>query len=139
MGSAAANARTKSGARAKRSLAAGQVGTRQASAGTAKVATVSVGDLRTNFKAVEAKLAKGMRVQVTRRGEVVAEVLPAAATMSSDRRFLDSSRSSEERRKGWLDFLDEREASMRAIWGDKPVDLDTTALISEGRDRDLLL
>jgi antitoxin (DNA-binding transcriptional repressor) of toxin-antitoxin stability system len=128
MGSAAANSRIRSSVRTKRSSAA-QEAMRPASAGTAKVATVSVGDLRTNFSAVEAKLAKGMRVQVTRRGEVVAEVLPLAASYVPF----------EEKRKGWLDFLEERKASMRAIWGDKSVDLDTTALISEGRDRDLLL
>jgi hypothetical protein len=36
------------------------------------------------------------------------------------------------------EFMREREASLKKIWGGKPVDIDTTALISEGRDRDFL-
>ena len=35
---------------------------------------VTVGELRSNFKAGEAKPAKGVRVQITRRGEIVAEI-----------------------------------------------------------------
>ena len=112
MGTAATSARA--GAKAKRAVGR--------AAGATKVATVTVGELRTNFKAVEAKLAKGVRVQVTRRGEVVAEVVPAVAEPNDFARHVP-------------DMM----ARMREIWGDKPVDIDTTALISESRDRDFLL
>jgi antitoxin (DNA-binding transcriptional repressor) of toxin-antitoxin stability system len=95
---------------------------------SSKTATVTVGELRTNFKAVEAKLAKGVRVQVTRRGEVVAEVVPAAVQpvdrAGSPERFQEWLRGQKE----WL----------RQTWGDKPVDIDTTALVREIRHRDLL-
>jgi hypothetical protein len=30
-------------------------------------------------------------------------------------------------------------ARLKRIWGDKPLDIDTTALVSEGRERDLPL
>ena len=94
--------------------------------GAAKVATVTVGELRTNFKAVEAKLAKGVRVQVTRRGAVVAEVVRPEQTVcaGSPERFREWVRGQAE----WL----------RQTWGDKPVDIDTTALVLETRHRDLL-
>ena len=122
MGTAATTA--KAGMKTKRPVAK-QV----ASTGAAKVATVTVGELRSNFKAVEAKLAKGLRVQVTRRGEVVAEVQAPAHVVNGEAPV----------KKGWLEFLEERTARMREIWGDQPVNIDTTALISEGRDRDFLL
>jgi hypothetical protein len=94
-----------------------------------KIAVVTVGELRSSFKAVEKKLAKGMRVQVTRRGAVVAEMLPALGAMKSQ----------SIPKRSFADYLPEMQARMREIWGDKPVDIDTTALISEGRDRDFLL
>jgi len=78
MGSASAATREKTGrSRAK------------AVAGAGMVATVSVGELRSNFKAVEAKLAKGPRLQVTRRGEVVAEVLAPVVPTVEQRSFAD--------------------------------------------------
>jgi len=118
MGSAAAT--TKAAAKTKRPMAE-----RMGSAGAAKVATVTVGELRTNFKAVEAKLAKGLRVQVTRRGEVVAEVLPVAPTETKEPR-------------SFADRMPEFMAQLKEIWGPKPLDIDTTALVSKGRDRDFL-
>ncbi len=106
------------------------VSKRAESDGASKVTAVTVGELRTNFKSVEEKLAKGVRVQVTRRGSVVAEVVPAeqpgiAQTL--------------ERKKTWLEFLTSHQARMKEIWGETVLDVDTTALISEGRDRDFLL
>jgi len=85
-----------------------------------KIVSVTVGELRSNFKAVEAKLGKGMKVQITRRGAVIAEMLPPATqpAIQYDR----------------PDF----KARLRRIWGDTPLDIDTTAIVSEGRSRDLL-
>jgi antitoxin (DNA-binding transcriptional repressor) of toxin-antitoxin stability system len=97
-----------------------------------EVATVTVADLRTNFKAIEAKLAKGVRIQVTRRGEVIAEMFPAPAPPAV------AAGIRAEQKQNWADFLAERQAALRDIWGDTPVTFDTTALISEGRERDLL-
>jgi hypothetical protein len=91
-----------------------------------------VAELRSNFKAIEAKLANGLRIQVTRRGEVVAEMFPPPTPLAV------AAGSHAEKSKSWPDFLTARQAALRAIWGDKPVNFDTTALISEGRDRDLL-
>lgn len=88
------------------------------------VASVTVGELRSNFKAVEAKLAKGVRVQITRRGEVVAEIAPPASNASAPADFADR--------------MPEFKTRLRKIWGPRPVKIDTTALISEGRDRDLV-
>jgi antitoxin (DNA-binding transcriptional repressor) of toxin-antitoxin stability system len=97
---------------------------RAASAGAAKVATVTVGELRSNFKAVEARLAKGLRVQVTRRGEVVAEVqAPAAETTVAG---------------GLARKMPDFMARLKEIWGPEPLDIDTTVLVSEGRERDFL-
>jgi antitoxin (DNA-binding transcriptional repressor) of toxin-antitoxin stability system len=93
-----------------------------------KTVTVTVGELRTSFKAVEAKLAKGTRVQITRRGEVVAELVAPSVSPA------ESSRS----RLKFVDLLREREDWLQQTWGDQPVNIDTTALISEGRDRDFL-
>jgi antitoxin (DNA-binding transcriptional repressor) of toxin-antitoxin stability system len=90
---------------------------------------VTVGELRSSFKAVEEKLAKGMRVRVTRRGEVVAEMLPA----------LEATKTQTVQKRSFADYLPEMRARMREIWGDKSVEIDTTALISESRDRDFLL
>jgi hypothetical protein len=89
-----------------------------------RVATVTLGELRSNFKAVEAKLAKGTRVQVTRRGTVVAEVLPPIVEppLQANAPFQ----------------LPDFKARLRKLWGDKPWDIDTTALVSEGRSRDFL-
>ncbi len=97
-----------------------------------KVATVTVADLRGNFKTIEAKLAKGLRIQVTRRGEVIAEMFPVPALPAG------VARTHVEKNQSWPDFLAARQAALRKIWGNKPVNFDTTALISEGRDRDLL-
>jgi antitoxin (DNA-binding transcriptional repressor) of toxin-antitoxin stability system len=97
--------------------------------GAPKTATVTVGELRTNFKAVEAKLAKGVRVQVTRRGAVVAEVVPLVEGSSAARPVP---------RVRFVDRLPEIEATLKEIWGDEPVDIDTTALVMETRHRDLL-
>jgi hypothetical protein len=58
---------------------------------------------------------------VTRRGEVVAEVVPPVAE-----------------RNDFARHVPEMMARMREIWGDKPLDIDTTAWVSEGRDRDFL-
>lgn len=94
-------------------------------AGTRKgVASVTVAELRSNFKAVEAKLAKGVRVQVTRRGEIVAEIAPPAVDASAKTEFADR--------------MPEFKARLRKIWGSRPVKVDTTAVISEGRGRDLV-
>jgi antitoxin (DNA-binding transcriptional repressor) of toxin-antitoxin stability system len=114
---------------ASATVRAGKSPVRSRKKGVPKTATVTVGELRTNFKAVEAKLAKGVRVQVTRRGAVVAEVVPAtegeSAAISIPRvRFIDR-----------LPLI---EASLKEIWGDEPVDIDTTALVLETRHRDLL-
>ena len=91
---------------------------RSASAPT--VAKVTVAELRTNFKAVEAKLAKGVRVQVTRRGEVVAEMQAPGA----ERPFADR----------MPDFM----VKLKEMWGPQPWNVDTTAMVSEGRERDFL-
>jgi antitoxin (DNA-binding transcriptional repressor) of toxin-antitoxin stability system len=106
-----------------------KVGAKTKRSGAAKVATVTVGQLRSNFKAVEAKLAKGVRVQVTRRGEVVAEVVPAHGVKQIEQTAAPIR---------FIDRLPAIEADLREIWGDQPWDIDTTALISEGRDRDFL-
>jgi antitoxin (DNA-binding transcriptional repressor) of toxin-antitoxin stability system len=106
-------------------------GKRKIRADAAKVATVTVGELRSNFKAVEAKLAKGLRVQVTRRGEVVAEVVPVVAREGEVEQASDG-------KNDFARHIPEMMARMREIWGDKPVDINTTALISETRDRDFL-
>ncbi len=79
------------------------------------VSIVTVGELRSNFKAVEAKLAKGLRVQITRRGEIVAEIQAPAPVATG------------------AATLPDFEARMRKIWGEHPLDIDTTAMISEGR------
>ena len=93
--------------------------------GTRKgVASVTVAELRSNFKAVEAKLAKGVRVQVTRRGEVVAEIASPATDTPATMDFADR--------------MPEFKARLRKIWGSRPVKVDTTAVISEGRERDLV-
>lgn len=93
-----------------------------------KVATVTVDELRSSFKAVEAKLAKGMQVQVTRRGEVVAEMkAPAEHAVPQPERAGTR----------FVDFLPEMEARLKRIWGGTQ-DVDTTAMVSEGRDRDFL-
>ncbi|HEX4651572.1 MAG TPA: hypothetical protein VH250_08725 [Granulicella sp.] len=89
-----------------------------------RVATITVGELRSNFKAVEAKLAKGARVQVTRRGIVVAEVLPPTVEPPSHANAPFQ--------------MPDFKARLRELWGDKPWDIDTTALVSEGRSRDFL-
>ena len=65
-----------------------------------RLTVVTVGELRSNFKAIEAKLAKGVRVQITRRGEVVAEMLAPAAGMVDNRNCLP-------------DF----DARLKRIWG----------------------
>jgi len=94
----------------------------------AGIATVTLGELRTSFKAVEAKLAKGMRVQVTRRGEVVAEM--KAPSMENGDSALPTKR--------FVDFIPEIKARLIKTWGVTPADIDTTAMVSEGRDRDFL-
>jgi antitoxin (DNA-binding transcriptional repressor) of toxin-antitoxin stability system len=113
---------------ASATVRAGKRSVGSAKKGAATVAKVTVGGLRTNFKAVEAKLAKGVRVQVTRRGAVVAEVVPATAQTVARAH-------SRERFQEWLR---EQEEWLRETWGDRPVDIDTTALIQETRHRDLL-
>ena len=95
---------------------------------TAGIATVSVGELRSSFRAVEAKLAKGMLVQVTRRGEVVAEI--KAPSVEAGQPALPTTR--------FVDFIPEIKARLIKTWGVTPVDIDTTAMVSEGRDRDFL-
>jgi hypothetical protein len=96
-----------------------------------RIVTVTVGELRSNFKAIEAKLARGARVQVTRRGTVVAEVLPPQTrTPSVEVTAPDAATKFE-----MPDFM----ARLRKLWGDKPWDIDTTALVSEGRERDPIL
>jgi antitoxin (DNA-binding transcriptional repressor) of toxin-antitoxin stability system len=90
-----------------------------------RVATVTLGELRSNFKAVEAKLAKGTRVQITRRGAVVAEVL--SPTMEPPPPQTNAPFQ-----------MPDFKARLRKLWGDKPWDIDTTALVSEGRSRDFL-
>lgn len=87
-----------------------------------RISVVTVGELRTNFKTIEARLAKGMRVQITRRGEVVAEMLAPTP------RIGNASVVSE--------ALPDFEARLKRIWGERPLSIDTTALISEGRERD---
>jgi antitoxin (DNA-binding transcriptional repressor) of toxin-antitoxin stability system len=113
---------------ASATVRAGKGQARSAKKGAVKTATVTVGELRTNFKAVEAKLAKGVRVQVTRRGAVVAEVQAPAGVDS-----LPEDTSAGE----FANFLVERKKKLRALWGG-PQDVDTTAMVSEGRDRDFL-
>lgn len=90
----------------------------------ARSATVTVAELRSNFKAIEAKLSRGVRVQVTRRGEVVAEIL-APSVENTDAPKVANHRP---------DF----EGRLRRIWGEHPFAIDTNALISEGRERDRL-
>ena len=94
-------------------------------AGRKEVATVSVGELRSNFKAIEAQLATGTRIQVTRRGTVIAEMLPPAVEASIGDGPAPYQKP---------DFM----ARLKAIWGDTPWDIDTTAMVSEGRERDPL-
>jgi antitoxin (DNA-binding transcriptional repressor) of toxin-antitoxin stability system len=115
---------------ASATVRAGKRSVRSTKKGAAKTATVTVGELRTNFKAVEAKLAKGVRVQVTRRGAVVAEVVPVAEDGSNATTSAPPVR--------FIDRLPLIEATLKEIWGDEPVDIDTTALVLETRHRDLL-
>lgn len=89
-----------------------------------RISVVTVGELRTSFKTVEARLAKGMRVQITRRGEVVAEMLAPA--------------SGRGKASATPETMPDFEARLKRIWGDRPLNIDTTALISEGRERDRL-
>lgn len=84
------------------------------------ISVVTVGELRTSFKTIEARLAKGMRVQITRRGEVVAEMLAPAPGKAFT----------------VVEAMPDFEARLKQIWGEHPLDIDTTALISEGRERD---
>lgn len=93
-----------------------------------KVATVTVGELRSSFKAVEAKLAKGVRVQVTRRGEVVAEMKAPAKEAGVE---------AADPKVRFIDRLPAMQARLHELWGG-PQDVDTTAMVSEGRDRDFL-
>jgi antitoxin (DNA-binding transcriptional repressor) of toxin-antitoxin stability system len=113
---------------ASATVRAGKRSVGSAKKGTPKTATVTVGELRTNFKAVEAKLAKGVRVQVTRRGAVVAEVVrpivePAVRAGSPER---------------FQEWVQDQKEWLRKTWGDKTVDIDTTAMVLETRHRDLL-
>jgi len=85
---------------------------------------MTVGELRASFKTVEARLAKGMRVQITRRGEVVAEMFAPASEPGKATSMHET--------------MPDFEARLKRIWGDRPLDIDTTALISEGRERDRL-
>ena len=115
---------------ASATVRAGKRSVRSTKKGASKTATVTVGELRTNFKAVEAKLAKGVRVQVTRRGEVVAEVqAPAVAYPSPS--------TDETPARDFADFIVERKKKLHTLWGG-PQDIDTTAIVSEGRERDFL-
>jgi antitoxin (DNA-binding transcriptional repressor) of toxin-antitoxin stability system len=91
------------------------------STGAAKVAVVSVRDLRTNFKAIEAKLAKGVRVQVTRRGSVIAEMQAPSEPETQPGSFADK--------------MADRMARLKELWGPTPLDVDTTAIVLEGRNR----
>lgn len=89
-----------------------------------KTSVVTVGELRSSFKIVEAKLAKGMRVQITRRGEVVAEMHAPASEQGVA--------------SATPEAMPDFESRLKRIWGDRPLNIDTTALISEGRERDRL-
>ena len=88
-----------------------------------RISSATVGELRSNFKAIEAKLAKGVRVQITRRGEVVAEMLAPAQNMDA---------------AGTRKRMPDYEARLKRIGGKRPVSIDTTALISEGREREIV-
>jgi antitoxin (DNA-binding transcriptional repressor) of toxin-antitoxin stability system len=86
--------------------------------------SVTVGELKANFKAVEAKLAEGARVQVTRRGAVVAEMVAPTNLVVDARSFADR----------MPEFLER----LKSVWGPVPLDIDTTAMVLEGRDRDYM-
>lgn len=85
-----------------------------------KVSVATVGELRTNFRVIEARLAKGMKVQITRHGTVIAEVQSPV-----------SARDETAPAASMPDF----EERLRRIWGERPLKVDTTALVSEGRER----
>jgi antitoxin (DNA-binding transcriptional repressor) of toxin-antitoxin stability system len=74
-----------------------------------RLAVVTVGELRSNFKAIEAKLAKGVRVQITRRGEVVAEMLAPAVETAG---MVDNPNR-----------LPDFEARLKRIWGGATAEL----------------
>ncbi|MGH9605120.1 MAG: type II toxin-antitoxin system Phd/YefM family antitoxin [Terracidiphilus sp.] len=75
--------------------------------------TVSVRDLRYDFKKVERLLSQGNELQITKRRKVIAHLVPEPAA-----------------RPPLPDFL----ARMRANYGDKVLEVSGAELISEDRE-----
>ncbi|MGH9599743.1 MAG: type II toxin-antitoxin system Phd/YefM family antitoxin [Terracidiphilus sp.] len=75
--------------------------------------TISVRDLRYDFKKVESMLREGKAVRVTKRNKVIAQLIPEPAA-----------------RPPLPDFL----ARMRANYGDKVLETSGAELISEDRE-----
>ena len=85
------------------------------------VLRVQIEDLAAHLKAMEAELERGHRVELVRGDKVIAEMrAPELAAVL------------QEERPEMPDFM----ARMRKIFGDKPLNVDTTAWVREDRDGD---
>ena len=76
---------------------------------------VTVGQLRNEFKKIERLLQKGEEIQITKRGRVIARLVPGNGETPVE----------------MPDFL----GRMRAIYGDKILEVSGADLISADRDR----
>jgi antitoxin (DNA-binding transcriptional repressor) of toxin-antitoxin stability system len=76
----------------------------------------SVSDLRYGFKNIERLLRRGEEIQITKRGHVIARLVPENAQSPSPK-------------------LPDFRARMRAIYGDKVFAVSGADLISKDRDR----
>ena len=79
--------------------------------------TVTLRDLRYHFPKVERLLRQGETVDVTRRGKVFATLSPKAEHVPGHAPLPD--------------FM----ARLRAIYGDTPLEIPGSEIVSEGRDR----
>ena len=77
--------------------------------------TVTVSQLRREFKRIERLLQRGEEIQVTKRGRVIARLVPENSEAGPE----------------MPDFL----GRMRAIYGDKILEVSGADLISADRDR----
>jgi hypothetical protein len=84
------------------------------------VIRIAVEDLGAHLATLEAELRSVRAIELTRGEKVIAEIHPAQALEVADSRTLPE----------LPDFM----AMLRDIYGDKPLDVDTTEWIREGRE-----